>query len=171
MANTTASASGTNRNLAMPASRNIGTNTMQMDRVDTSAGSAICCAPSRIESSTSAPSSRCELMFSMVTVASSTRIPTASASPPSVMMLIVSPSAARQAIEARMDSGMEMKMMRVLRQLPRNSRIIRPVRQAAMVASRTTPEMEAFTKTDWSPIGSIFSAGPARRAESAAASP
>ena len=32
-------------------------------------------------------------MFSISTVASSTRMPTASASPPSVMMLIVSPSA------------------------------------------------------------------------------
>ncbi len=29
----------------MPASRNIGTNTMQMASVETSAGSAICCAP------------------------------------------------------------------------------------------------------------------------------
>ncbi len=132
----------------MPASRNIGTNTMQMDSVETRAGRAICCAPSRMASSTSAPSSRCELMFSMVTVASSTRMPTASARPPRVMMLMVSPSAARQAMEARMDSGMEMKMMRVLRQLPRNSRIIRPVSTAAMVASRTTPEIEALTNTD-----------------------
>ncbi len=49
-------------------------------------------------------------------------------------------------MEARIDNGMEMKMMTVLRQLPRNSRIIRPVRQAAMVASRTTPEIEARTK-------------------------
>ena len=58
MANTTASANGMNRNLAMPASRNIGTNTMQIDNVDTSAGSAIWCAPSRIAVSTSLPCSR-----------------------------------------------------------------------------------------------------------------
>ena len=41
MANTTASARGMNRNFAIPASRNMGMNTMQMDSVDTSAGNAI----------------------------------------------------------------------------------------------------------------------------------
>ena len=40
------------------------------------------------------------------------------------MMLIVSPSADRQMIEARIDSGIEIAMISVLRQLPRNSRII-----------------------------------------------
>ena len=38
-------------------------------------------------------------MFSIATVASSTRMPTASARPPSVMMLIVSPSALSTMIE------------------------------------------------------------------------
>jgi len=58
MANTTASASGTNRNLAMPANKNMGTNTMQIANVETSAGSAIWCAPSNIADSTSLPCSR-----------------------------------------------------------------------------------------------------------------
>ncbi len=58
MANTTASANGMNRNFAIPASRNMGTNTMQIDKVDTSAGSAIWCAPSRMALSTSLPCSR-----------------------------------------------------------------------------------------------------------------
>ena len=58
-------------------------------------------------------------MFSIVTVASSTRIPTARASPPSVMMLIVSPSAARTAIEVRIESGIDTAIIRVLRQLPK----------------------------------------------------
>ena len=44
-------------------------------------------------SSTSLPCSKCQLMFSIVTVASSTKIPPAKASPPSVMMFKVSPSA------------------------------------------------------------------------------
>ena len=74
-------------------------------------------------------------------------------------MLMVSPSAARQAIEARIDSGIEMVMISVLRQLPRNSSIISPVSAAAMIASRITPEMAARTKIDWSPSGSIFSSG------------
>ena len=47
-----------------------------------------------------------------------------------------------------MESGIEMQTMMVLRQLPRNSRIIRPVRKAAMTASRSTPLMAARTKMD-----------------------
>jgi len=34
--------------------------------------------------------------------------------------------------EVKMDSGMEMAMIKVLRQLPRKSRIINPVRHAAI---------------------------------------
>ena len=68
-------------------------------------------------------------------------------------MLMVSPSADRQAIEARIDSGIEIVMISVLRQLPRNSRIIRPVRAAAIAASRITPEIAARTKIDWSLSG------------------
>ena len=46
-------------------------------------------------------------MFSIVTVASSTRIPTAKASPPKVMILSVSPSALSTTIEQRMERGIE----------------------------------------------------------------
>ena len=88
------------------------------------------------------------LMFSIATVASSTRTPTASARPPSVMMLIVSPSAPSTMREARIDSGIEVEMMSVLRQLPRNSRIMSAVSPAASTASRTTPLMAARTKSD-----------------------
>ena len=63
-------------------------------------------------------------MFSIVTVASSTRMPTASARPPSVMMLRVSPIADSIAIAPSTDSGIDIAMMMVERQLPRNSRII-----------------------------------------------
>ena len=78
-------------------------------------------------------------MFSISTVASSTRMPTANANPPSVMMLMVSPRALKQMIDVRIESGMETAMITVLRQLPRNTRIMNPVRHAAMIASRTTP--------------------------------
>ena len=98
-------------------------------------------------------------MFSIATVASSTRIPTASARPPSVMMLIVSPSAERTMSEVRIERGIETAMITVLRQLPRKSRIISPVRQAAMIASRTTPLIDARTKIDWSPSGRTLSSG------------
>ena len=55
-------------------------------------------------------------MFSIVTVASSTRMPTASASPPSVITLMVSPIAESAAIEARIASGIEIVMISVERQ-------------------------------------------------------
>ena len=58
IAKTTASANGTNRNRDTPERKNIGKNTMQMHNVDTSAGTAICAAPSRIASRSGSPSSR-----------------------------------------------------------------------------------------------------------------
>ena len=67
----------------------MGMNTMQMHSVETKAGTAICCAPSRIAWTVSLPMARLRLMFSISTVASSTRMPTASARPPKVMMLMV----------------------------------------------------------------------------------
>ena len=110
-------------------------------------------------------------MFSISTVASSTRMPTASARPPSVMMLIVSPRALRTMIDVRIESGIETAMISVLRQLPRKSRIISPVRPAAMTPSRTTPLIDAFTNNDWSESGcdlQLQAAGP-RRSPGAAA--
>jgi len=47
-----------------------------------------------------------------------------------------------------MDSGMERQTISVLRQLPRNKRIMSPVKAAAMVASLTTPLTDARTKRD-----------------------
>jgi uncharacterized protein YuzB (UPF0349 family) len=62
-ANITASAIGTNRKRATPCRKNIGTKTMQMQRVETKAGMAISCAPSRMASSSALP--RIELMVSI----------------------------------------------------------------------------------------------------------
>ena len=53
--------------------------------------------------------------------------------------------------ENRIASGISMRMMTVERQLPRNSRIIKPTSAAASTASRTTPKTAALTKIDWSP--------------------
>ncbi len=148
MAKTTASASGMKRNLATPVRRKMGAKTTQMQRVETKAGVAIWAAPSRMASMTSFPSARWRSMFSMVTVASSTRMPTARARPPRVMMLMVWPMAESAMTELRTESGMEMAMMRVLFQSPRKRRIMRAVRQAAMMPSCTTPSMAPLTKTD-----------------------
>jgi len=55
----------------------------------------------------------------MVTVASSTRIPTASARPPSVITLMVWPSTESAISEHSTASGIETVMIKVERQLPR----------------------------------------------------
>ena len=73
-------------------------------------------------------------------------------------------------IETRIASGIEIAIIRVLRQLPRKSRIIAAVRQAAVSASRMTPCTAARTKMDWSNSGVLFSSGgnPAAIADNAA---
>ena len=58
-------------------------------------------------------------MFSIVTIAWSTRMPTESARPPSVIRFSVSPSMNRTRIEARIESGIVRAMISVERQLPR----------------------------------------------------
>ena len=150
MAKTTASANGTKRYLATPESKNIGAKTMQIESVDTKAGVAICDALSRTTSSNSfsGSASRFRLMFSTSTVASSTRMPTARASPPRVMILMVCPSALSTMIELRIAKGMEVAMMSVLRQLPRKTRIMKAVRHAAINVSRTTPLIAPRTNID-----------------------
>jgi len=50
-------------------------------------------------------------------------------------------------IEVRIDSGIDVITITVLRHDPRNSRIINAVRAAAMAPSRTTPMIAARTNT------------------------
>ena len=97
---------------------------------------------------TSFPCSKCQLMFSIVTVASSTNIPTANASPPSVIMLSVSPTIDSPTIELKIASGIEIAIIIVERQLPRKSKIIKLVNAAAITPSSATPAIAAFTNTD-----------------------
>ena len=71
-----------------------------------------------------------------------------SARPPSVIVLIVWPSAEKIAIEERIESGIEIITIRVERHEPRKMRIISAVRPAAMAPSRSTLAMASLTKTD-----------------------
>ena len=75
-------------------------------------------------------------------------MPTASANPPSVITLIVSPSADSTAIENRIASGIDTMMMSVDRQLPRKIRIMSPVSAAAITPSRMTPSTASLTNFD-----------------------
>ncbi len=80
----------------------------------------------------------CTWVFSIVTVASSTRIPMASAMPPSDMMLIVFPVTHRPNNEPVRASGMLHTTTITLRQSRRNRRIIRPVKHAPIAPSVAT---------------------------------
>ncbi len=148
IANTTAIASGVNSERAAPEMKTTGTKTMQMESVATKAGVAICWAPSRMACASGFFIAMWRCTFSSSTVASSTRIPTASDRPPSVIRFTVCPRAARHTHETRIDRGIDVTTMSVLRQLPRNRRIISAVSPAAMSASFTTPPIAARTKTD-----------------------
>jgi len=79
--------------------------------------------------------------------------------PPSVMMLIFSCKTLRTIKEVRIERGIDRQTIKVLRQLPRKTRIISPVSPAAMSASRKTPLIDARTKIDWSNSSVTFSAG------------
>src|SRR2546427_542983 len=104
---------------ATPAMSVTGRKTMQIQSVETSAGTAISAAPSRMARSTGLPIACWRWKFSTSTVASSTRMPTASAIPPSVMRLIVCPNQLSTMIETRSESGMEVITTTVERQVAR----------------------------------------------------
>src|SRR5260370_18266594 len=85
-------------------------------------------------------------------------MPTASAKPPNDITLIGWPSAEETAIANKQASGIDALTISVLRQLPRNTRTIKAVRKAAVIASCTTSRIDARTSTDWSKIGVRVSA-------------
>jgi hypothetical protein len=91
MANTTARPSGVNRNFAGPSRNTTDVNTQLIASVDIMVGIAMPADPCRVAPARVMPSLRSRWVFSMVTVESSTRMPTASAMPPSVMVLSVWP--------------------------------------------------------------------------------
>ena len=87
-------------------------------------------------------------MFSIATVASSTRMPTASARPPSVMMLMVWPAPQSATTAASSANGIVMTTIAELRQSRRNTSTIRPVSSAPSTASRSTDSSAADTFVD-----------------------
>ena len=148
IANTTASPSGVKRNFAGPSRNTTEVNTQPIASVETNVGTAIPAEPCSVAAARLTPSPRRRWVFSIVTVELSTRMPTASAMPPRVMVLSVSPRKYRTTIDVRIDSGIEIKTIRVDRHEPRNNRIISPVSPAAIAPSRTTLAIDAVTSFD-----------------------
>ncbi len=145
MENPTASDKGTNIARGAPCMKNDEMNTARMQTIAKSRGMAVCAFPSRTALAIEGAWRIWVWMFSISTVASSTRIPMASASPPRVITLIVCPasqSATRAAISA---SGIFNKTMIALRQSRRNTRIIRPTSTAPKAPSPTTPQIACVT--------------------------
>ena len=141
----TASPMGMNMKRAGPSRNTTLTKTMEIESDATKAGTAICEAPSRIAWTKGLPMARLRWMFSTSTVASSTKMPTAKARPPSVITLMVWPRALSARSAATTDSGIETATTMVLRQLPRKRRIIVAVRPAAMRPSMSKPSMARVT--------------------------
>jgi hypothetical protein len=154
-----ASASGRNRYPETPDNWNSGNQTIQMQSVETKVGITIWFAASMMAGCNSAPVAKCVSMFSIITVASSTRMPTARARPPSVMTLMVSPTRERPRIEDRIASGIEVATINVERPEPKNSSTINPVSTAAVTISWTTSSTEARTKVEASFSAVIFTPG------------
>ena len=123
---------------------------MQIASVATVRGWITSLVPSRIATVSDLPSDWLRWMFSIVTVALSTSRPIASASPPSVMRLMVLPVRNSPMMPAKIDSGIDVETITVFRQLPRNIRISTETRIEEMTASRITFSTAARTNTDWS---------------------
>jgi hypothetical protein len=94
-------------------------------------------------------SSRIEWMFSISTVASSTRTPTARARPPSDMMLIVCPAAHSQTTGESSANGIVVITMRELRQSLKNRSTI-PPSEAPSAPSVMRLRIAFTTNLDWS---------------------
>ena len=75
------------------------------------------------------------------------------------MTFIVSPRKPKIITDVRIDSGIETAMIRVLRQLPRKSKLMSTVRHAAMTASQITPLSAAVTNMDYSEAEKMLSDG------------
>jgi hypothetical protein len=140
--------SGENRYFAVPCSRKTGTNTMQMHSVERNVGVPTSPQPCTMASARCARRPRLRSMFSITTVPLSTRMPTASAKPPSVMVLSVSPPIPISSTAVMIDKGMAARIITVNRQLPRNSRIMSAVSAAAMAPPISTLLSAAFTNID-----------------------
>ena len=138
MAKPTASDSGTNSDRTGSAMRKAGMNTDRMHNSASSRGTAVMWLPFSTARLSDGVRPIWTWMFSISTVASSTRMPIASASPPSVMMLIVLPVSHRPHSEPKSAIGMLNTTTITLRQLRRNSRIISPVSLAPIRPSVAT---------------------------------
>ena len=145
MAKATARASGLNRKPPMPGIRPSGASTIIVVQVATRTGTMTSIEPSRAARRRDLPIVPWRWMFSRATMASSTSGPMARARPPSVMALMVLPVTYKPMTAPRMASGIDVLAMTVMRQLPRNNRIMSDTRAAPIAPSWTRLQMASRT--------------------------
>ena len=148
MANPTPRVSGMNSDRSGSSMMNAGMNTDRMQSNAKSRGTAVALLACSTAAATFGACSICTCVFSIVTVASSTRMPIASAIPPSDMMLIVLPVTHSPTSDPKSASGMLATTTSTLLRSPRNKRIISPVKPAPIIPSVATLSTAATTVGD-----------------------
>ncbi len=116
-----------------------GRKTASTQSMAKSRGTVVSCVPCQTARARLSDLAACVWIFSTATVASSTRIPTASANPPSVIRLSVWPVSHNATKAAKSAKGMFNTTTITLRQSRRNKSTINPVRMAPSAPSLATP--------------------------------
>jgi hypothetical protein len=100
-------------------------------------------------------------MFSTSTTASSTNSPIAIASPPSVIVLIDNPSHLKTSIAIRIDSGMAVSEISIVRRLPRKKNSTAATRQPAISSLSCRLPIDDSMKSAWRKItcGAVMPCG------------
>ena len=148
IANPTARVSGMNSDRSGSPMMKAGMNTDRMQSKARSRGTAVMLLPRSTAVARFGVRPICTCTFSTVTVASSTRMPIASARPPSDMMLIVLPVSQSPNNDPKRASGMLATTTITLLGSRRNRRIISPVKTAPIRPSEATLLTAASTVGD-----------------------
>ncbi len=148
IANPTPNVSGMNSERSGSVMMNAGMNTDRMQSSARRRGTAVALLARSIAIATFGACSIWTCVFSIVTVASSTRMPIDSAMPPSDMMLIVLPVSHSPTNDPMSASGMLATTTSTLLRSPRNNRIISPVKPAPIRPSVATLSTAATTVGD-----------------------
>src|ERR1700722_4216867 len=148
MANPTPKVRGINSDRSGSVMMNAGINTDRMQSSAKSRGTAVALLACSTAVATLGACSICTCTFSIVTVASSTKMPIASAMPPKDMMMIVLPVIHSPTNDPNNASGILDTTTSTLLGSPRNNRIISPVKPAPIRPSVATLSTAATTVGD-----------------------
>jgi hypothetical protein len=136
-----------------------GTNTATIENVVAATARPISSVPSWDAVTWSFPISMCRTMFSRTTIASSIRIPIASDSPSSDMVLSVNPNAHTAMNDASTDTGSARPVITVDRHELRNTKTTSTVSRAPSSSASSTLRTESETRLPASRTISIVTPG------------